>query len=172
MFIERQRKYGRRFKRQSRQSTKSGNIDSDVFLSQPVTSFVNDLKITTVLQSIDKFDRLNNVDQRISANFDILNGAHVSACSNQEEGVFLSVLIDNNNNNNNNNINTNVNRENLTYTPRNFNFASHNRFISTRNGGKKFENFYTVYSLILLNLLWVLQAVFEKWFLDLSFIES
>jgi hypothetical protein len=161
LFIERQRKYGRRFKRQSRQSTKSGNIDSDVFLSQPVTSFVNDLKITTVLQSIDKFDRLNNVDQRISANFDILNGAHVSACSNQEEGVFLSVLIDNNNNNNNN-ISTNVNRENLTYTPRNFNFASHNRFISTRNGGSKLENFFYIYLLILLNLLWVLQAVLVK----------
>jgi hypothetical protein len=84
----------------------------------------------------------------------------VSACSNQEEGVFLSVLIDNNNNNNNNN--TNVNRENLTYTPRNFNFASHNRFISTRNGGTKFENFYAIYLLILMNVLWVLHAVFGK----------
>jgi hypothetical protein len=84
----------------------------------------------------------------------------VSACSNQEEGVFLSVLIDNNNNNNN--INTNVNRENLTYTPRNFNFASHNRFISTRNGGTKFESFLNFYLLIILNLLWVLQMAFEK----------
>ena len=42
-----------------------------------------DPKITTVLDAIDYFDRFNNVDQRMSANVDILNGQHVSACSNQ-----------------------------------------------------------------------------------------
>ena len=101
-------------------------------------------RVSTVFDSIDNFDRLNNVEQREAANVDILNGAHVSVCSNQEEGIFLSVLFENS---------VNFDRDNMTYTPRGFNFASHDYFISTKSNFAEFSSVYSNLNLLFATIL-------------------
>ena len=82
----------RRLDRQSRQSTQF--ILKDVFLSQPTSHKPNDEKLTSVIERIVDFNRLNNVEQRSASNVDILNGDYVTTCSNVDEGAFMSILLD------------------------------------------------------------------------------
>ena len=130
--------------RSKRQIQKSSDNIGDAFLRQPIVSLQPNSKVSTVLDSIDNFDRLNNVEQREAANVDILNGAHVSVCSNQEEGIFLSVLFESS---------VNFDRDNMTYTPRSFNFASHDYFISTKSNFAEFSSVYSNLNLLFATIL-------------------
>ena len=96
----------------------------------------------TVVERIVDFNRLNNVEQRTSANVDILNGDHVTDCSGVDDGIFVSVLIDASS--------SNADRDNLTLTPRSFNFATHALYLSAKSSAPRSGNFDVVVLLLLL----------------------
>ena len=102
-------------------------------------------KVMTVVERIVDFNRLNNVEQRTSANVDILNGDHVTDCSGVDDGIFVSILIDASASSA-----SNADRDNLTLTPRSFNFATHALYLSAKSSAPRSGNFDVVVVLLLL----------------------
>jgi hypothetical protein len=76
-----------RLRRLKRQTKKPGDLSSgDLFLNSPT------VEGRTVLSAIDDFDRKKTAGQKREANLAIMNGYHLSECS-DSYGTFSSTLV-------------------------------------------------------------------------------
>jgi hypothetical protein len=64
----------------------------------------------------------------------------VTDCSNANGGIFLSVLVGG--------AAADVDRDHLTFTPRNMNFATHQLLVSTRNFGQNLKKIDPIFPIL------------------------